>query len=106
MTISTIYNVGFKAGNLRNGMEHTDGDFIVICDADTRVFSTILTNTLGYFRAPAVAWIQTPQWFYDLPAGRRLPKVLREKLGRPGHAFGRFVEKLVGPHTIGRDPLF
>lgn len=31
-------NEGFKAGNLRNVMEQTSGDFIVICDADTRVF--------------------------------------------------------------------
>ena len=36
--LSRENNIGFKAGNLRNGLEHTDGDFIVICDADTRVF--------------------------------------------------------------------
>ncbi|WP_277206578.1 glycosyltransferase [Vibrio misgurnus] len=71
-------NIGFKAGNLRNGMEQTDGDFIVICDADTRVFPSLLTNTLGYFRDPSVAWVQTPQWFYDLPAGKRLPLVLKK----------------------------
>ncbi len=28
-------NIGYKAGNLRNGLEHTDGDFLIICDADT-----------------------------------------------------------------------
>jgi cellulose synthase (UDP-forming) len=82
--LSRETNIGFKAGNLRNGMEHTDGDFIVICDADTRVFSSILTNTLGYFRDPAVAWVQTPQWFYDLPAGKRLPTVLRKKIWPTG----------------------
>ena len=48
-------NIGYKAGNIRNGMEHTDGDFLVICDADTRVFPTLLTHTLGYFRDPDVA---------------------------------------------------
>jgi len=56
-------NIGFKAGNLRNAMEKTSGDFIVICDADTRPFPTILEDTLGYFRDPDVAWVQTPQWF-------------------------------------------
>ncbi len=40
-------NIGFKAGNLRNAMEQTCGDFIVICDADTRPFPSILENTLG-----------------------------------------------------------
>lgn len=99
-------NIGFKAGNLRNGMEQTDGDFIVICDADTRVFPSLLTNTLGYFRDPSVAWVQTPQWFYDLPAGKRLPLVLKKKLGRPGQAVGWLVERLIGPITLGHDPFF
>ncbi|GAJ63170.1 glycosyltransferase [Edwardsiella piscicida] len=62
-------NAGFKAGNLRNGIEQTDGDFIVICDADTRVFPTLLTHTLGYFCDPNVAWVQTPQWFLRSGAG-------------------------------------
>ena len=53
--ISRQTNIGFKAGNLRNGLEQTDGDFIVICDADTRVFPTLLSHTLGYFRDPDVA---------------------------------------------------
>ena len=57
--ITRSNNIGFKAGNLRNAMEKTHGDFIVICDADTRVFPTILEDTLGYFRDPKVAWVQT-----------------------------------------------
>lgn len=58
--ISRQTNIGFKAGNLRNGLEQTDGDFIVICDADTRVFPTLLSHTLGYFRDPDVAWYRHP----------------------------------------------
>jgi hypothetical protein len=54
-------------------MEQTSGDFIVICDADTRLLPTILEHTLGYFRDPDVAWVQTPQWFYDIPEGVALP---------------------------------
>jgi cellulose synthase (UDP-forming) len=61
-------NRGFKAGNLRNALLHSNGDFIVICDADTRLFKSFLVNTLGYFREPDVAWVQTPHWFYDIPA--------------------------------------
>ncbi|OKP52635.1 cellulose synthase [Serratia marcescens] len=104
--LSRENNIGFKAGNLRNGLEHTDGDFIVICDADTRVFPSILTDTLGYFRDPMVAWVQTPQWFYDLPAGKRVPQLLKEKLGQPGYLAGRALERLVGPLTVGHDPFF
>ncbi|MBX2837292.1 MAG: glycosyltransferase [Gammaproteobacteria bacterium] len=98
-------NIGFKAGNMRNAMEQTSGDFILICDADTRPFPTILENTLGYFRDPDVAWVQTPQWFFDLPEGKRLPVILKKKLGRHGERFGRLVEKCVGPVKVGEDPF-
>ncbi|MGB1235850.1 MAG: glycosyltransferase [Planktomarina sp.] len=60
-------NVGFKAGNLKHAMLRSDGDFIVIGDADTRFFPTLLQNTLGYFKDPSVAWVQTPHCFYDIP---------------------------------------
>ena len=30
------HNIGYKAGNLKNAMEHTNGDIFVILDADTR----------------------------------------------------------------------
>lgn len=86
--ISRGNNVGYKAGNLRNAMEQTHGDLIVICDADTRPFPQLLERTLGYFRDPRVAWVQTPQWFFDLDEGRALP-------GPLGWLFG----------PSGRDPL-
>lgn len=98
-------NVGFKAGNLRNALEQTYGDFIVICDADTRPFPTILEHTMGYFRDPDVAWVQTPQWFFDLPEGERLPQWLGRKLGRWASGLGRGVERLYGPIKIGEDPF-
>lgn len=99
-------NIGYKAGNLRNGLEHTDGDFLIICDADTRVFPTLLSHTLGYFRDPDVAWVQTPQWFFDLPEGEDLASWLRRKAGGAGYGVGWLAQKIVGPVTIGRDPFF
>ncbi|MEZ5535961.1 MAG: glycosyltransferase [Thiolinea sp.] len=98
-------NIGFKAGNLRNAMEQSSGDFIVICDADTRPFPTILENTLGYFRDPDVAWVQTPQWFYDLPNGKMLPELLEKYLATPGRLLGEGIEKIIGPVSIGDDPF-
>lgn len=72
-------NVGYKAGNLKNALFETEGDIIAICDADTRLFPTFLEHTLGYFRDPNVAWVQTPHWFYDIPPSRpvTLPKWAR-----------------------------
>jgi len=98
-------NIGFKAGNLRNAMELTGGDFIVICDADTRPFPSLLENTLGYFRDPEVAWVQTPQWFFDLPEGKTLDHVLERYFGTAGNSVGNIIQKLIGEVVIGRDPF-
>ncbi len=98
-------NVGYKAGNLRNAMDHTVGDFVVIFDADTRPFPNFLANTLGYFRDPKTAWVQTPQWFWDIPPGVPLPAALERKLGRFGNWLGRRIETVIGPVRIGEDPF-
>lgn len=99
--------VGFKAGNLRHGLERTDGDLVAICDADTRPLPSFLEETLGYFRDPRVAWVQTPQWFYDVEPGAPLPEWLarRARLGRAGRTLGRAVERILGPVRVGADPL-
>lgn len=58
-----------KAGNLNNAMFRTDGEFILIQDADQIPAPNILDQTLGYFRDPTVAFVQTPQWFRNVPDG-------------------------------------
>lgn len=98
-------NAGFKAGNLRNAMEQTSGDFIVICDADTRPFPSILEHTLGYFRDPHVALVQTPQWFYDIPEGERLQEVWGRHAGGLGRLLGKAIETVFGEIRIGEDPF-
>jgi cellulose synthase (UDP-forming) len=98
-------NIGFKAGNLANAMEQTGGDFIVICDADTRPFPTLLEHTLGYFRDPDVAWVQTPHWYYDIPAGRPLHEVWQQRFGLIGERLAHSIEYLIGPVQLGSDPL-
>lgn len=103
--ITRSNNIGFKAGNLRNAMEQTHGDFIVICDADTRLFPSFLENTLGYFRDPDVAWVQTPQWFYDIPEGEALPDWMQRHYGTPGRWLGALAQKLVGRMRVGEDPF-
>jgi cellulose synthase (UDP-forming) len=101
--LTRLDNRGFKAGNLRNAMEKTSGDIVVILDADTRPFPHFLEQTLGYFRDPDVAWVQTPQWFYDTVEGTRLGMWLRRFLWIPGQWLGRFVELLIGPVYVNQD---
>ncbi len=103
--ITRTNNIGFKAGNMRNAMEQTSGDFILICDADTRPFPSILENTLGYFRDPDVAWVQTPQWFFDLPQGQRLPESMGKRFGEKGARLARKLERCVGKVQVGEDPF-
>ncbi|UWR22012.1 glycosyltransferase [Sulfitobacter sp. S190] len=103
--ISRDTNEGFKAGNLRHAMEQTCGDLLVICDADTRPFPTILENTLGYFREPKMAWVQTPQWFYDLPDGQPFDEMLQGRFGAKAGSFGRGLQKIIGPVQLGTDPF-
>lgn len=57
-----------KAGNLNNALFQTTGEFMLILDADQIPSPNILDKVLGYFVAdPQLAFVQTPQWFYNVP---------------------------------------
>ncbi|HLG50167.1 MAG TPA: glycosyltransferase [Chloroflexota bacterium] len=55
-----------KAGNLNAALARTQGEFIVVLDADTVPQPDLLERTLGYFTDPRVAFVQLPQEFYNL----------------------------------------
>ena len=52
-----------KAGNLHHAYERSDGDYIVVLDADFAVRPDFLTHTLPYFDDPTIGILQTPQFF-------------------------------------------
>ncbi|WP_347565411.1 glycosyltransferase family 2 protein [Nocardioides sp. IC4_145] len=56
-----------KAGNLNNALLQTDGEFMLILDADQIPLPEILDRTLGYFEDERMALVQTPQWFVNVP---------------------------------------
>ncbi|MEI7987895.1 MAG: glycosyltransferase [Chloroflexota bacterium] len=58
-----------KAGNVNNALMKTSGEFILILDADQIPAPQIINHTIGYFIDPKVAFVQTPQFFYNLPQG-------------------------------------
>lgn len=66
-----------KAGNLNNALFATEGEFLLILDADQVPDPLILDRTLGYFTDPQVALVQTPQWFTNVteadPLGSQAP---------------------------------
>jgi cellulose synthase (UDP-forming) len=77
-----------KAGNLNNALFQTSGELLLILDADQIPAPEILDRTLGYFRDPDVALVQTPQWFYNVP---------------PGDPFGSQAPLFYGPIQQGKD---
>lgn len=66
-----------KAGNLNNALLATEGEFLMILDSDQIPDPEILDRTIGYFRDPRVAVVQTPQFFTNVgasdPLGSQAP---------------------------------
>jgi cellulose synthase (UDP-forming) len=54
-----------KAGNLNHGLPLTDGELILCFDADFVPCRDFLERTVGFFRDPEVAMVQTPQNFFN-----------------------------------------
>jgi cellulose synthase (UDP-forming) len=54
---------GKKSGNLRYAFARTSGEYLVIFDADFAPRPDFLDETLPYLDDPAVAIVQTPQFF-------------------------------------------
>jgi len=77
-----------KAGNVNNALMETEGEFILILDADQIPDPRIVRSIIGYFRDPRLAFVQTPQHFYNLP---------------PGDPFGTDAPLFYGPIMQGKD---
>ncbi|MDP6954357.1 MAG: glycosyltransferase [Planctomycetota bacterium] len=58
-------NLHAKAGNLNHALEQTDGEFIIIFDADHVPEKRFIKRLLGYFRDEKVGMVQTPHAFYN-----------------------------------------
>ncbi|WP_392544481.1 glycosyltransferase family 2 protein [Oryzobacter telluris] len=66
-----------KAGNLNNALFATQGEYMLILDADQIPLPQILDRTLGWFQDPEVGLVQTPQFFTNVtgsdPLGSQAP---------------------------------
>lgn len=77
-----------KAGNINNALMHTDGEFVLILDADQIPRPQILDDTLGYFVDERIALCQTPQVFSNVA---------------PGDPLGSRADLFYGPIQQGKD---
>ncbi len=71
--LTRLENSHAKAGNLNNALHHSDGELLVVFDADFIPTKNFLTRTVGFFQGERVALVQTPQSFYNAdPIARNL----------------------------------
>ncbi|HEV8385405.1 MAG TPA: glycosyltransferase [Candidatus Acidoferrales bacterium] len=55
-----------KAGNLNNALKYSDGEFIVVLDADHVPAPEFVDSIIGFFADERVGIVQAPQDFYNL----------------------------------------
>ncbi len=59
-------NTHAKAGNLNNGLAHSDGDIVAVFDADHAPAQDFLTETVGFFGVDEKLFlVQTPHFFLN-----------------------------------------
>jgi cellulose synthase (UDP-forming) len=64
--ITRSTNEGAKAGNLNHALRQTSGDFVAVFDTDHVPMPEFLDRTLGYFEDDGLAFVQSPQEFYNV----------------------------------------
>jgi len=84
-----------KAGNLKYGFESSDGDLIVIFDADFCPRSDFLLELAPYFEDDGIAIVQSPQ-FFDTQRGMQW---LQRGAGAVQESFYRWAQ--VSRNTLG-----
>lgn len=66
-------NLHAKAGNLNHSIPKTNGELLVIFDADFVPTKNFLIRTVGFFQNEKIGLVQTPQSFYNIdPIARNL----------------------------------
>ena len=66
--ISRPNNLHAKAGNLNHALRMTDGEFVVIFDADHVSERHFIDRLVGYFVDEKLGFVQTPHAFYNFDA--------------------------------------
>ncbi|MBN1947687.1 MAG: glycosyltransferase [Bradymonadales bacterium] len=80
-------NEHYKAGNLNNALSQTDGDLVMVLDADHIPRRSFLKRTIGYFEDPLVALVQTPQIYYNTGSYQHRTSVSKGLLWHEGRIF-------------------
>lgn len=86
-------NTHAKAGNLNHALAHSNGEFIAIFDADHAPQRNFLVRTLGYFRDDKLAFVQTPQDFFNLDSYQHRYRAPRRELWTEQSLFFKVIQR-------------
>ena len=82
-----------KAGSLNNALSHVEADFFAIFDADHIPSKEFITHTLGYFADDNVAFVQTPQDFYNLDSYQHIKSPRSQSIWSEQSLFFRVIQR-------------
>ncbi len=85
-------NLHAKAGNLNNALEKTDGEFIIIFDADHVPSRHFITRLIGYFRDEGLAMVQTPHAFYNFDTFQGVVDYVKRRFWDEGQLFYKVLQ--------------
>jgi predicted Zn-dependent protease/cellulose synthase/poly-beta-1,6-N-acetylglucosamine synthase-like glycosyltransferase len=81
-----------KAGNLNHAFAQTDGEFIIIFDADHVPDPNFITRLIGYFADDKLAFVQTPHAFYNFDSFQARLNHDRKKYWEEGQLFYHVIQ--------------
>jgi cellulose synthase (UDP-forming) len=81
-----------KAGNLNNALLHSTSDHVAIFDCDHAPSPDFLERTLGYFSDPRIAFVQTPQDFYNVDSFQHRGKRSNQEVWHEQTLFYRVIQ--------------
>lgn len=82
-----------KAGNLNHALNQTNGELIIVFDADFIPTTNFITRTIGFFQDKKIALLQTYQSFYSHdPIARNLH--LEDKIPTEVEIFSRYYQPI------------
>jgi tetratricopeptide (TPR) repeat protein/cellulose synthase/poly-beta-1,6-N-acetylglucosamine synthase-like glycosyltransferase len=81
-----------KAGNLNHAFEKTNGEFIIILDADHVPEPHFITRLIGYFRDERMGFVQTPHAFYNFDSFQARLDQKNRRYWEEGHLFYEVIQ--------------
>ncbi len=72
--IARASNTGAKAGNINHALQQSEGDLVMLMDADFVAYRNSAWRTAGLFADPRIGTVQTPQNFFN-------PDAIQHNLG-------------------------